>query len=100
MLRMLNKGVAIRPARKEETTASGIVIPTVVAEGREGNPLNRGEVVARASDVEWVKVGDMVIYIEGTYWKNNKRKNGDEVLVDGEDLILVKEHEIRAIIEE
>ena len=100
MLKMRNKGVAIRPARKEETTAAGIIIPTTVVEGREQGSLNEGVVVYVAEDVTDVKPGDVVVYVEGTYWKNSKRTNKDEFVVDGEDLILVKEHEIKAIISE
>ena len=99
MLRMRNKGVAIRPARKEETTEGGIIIPTTVVAGREQGSLNEGEVVYVASDVTDVKPGDVVVYVEGTYWKNSKRTNKDEFVVDGEDLILVKKHEIKAIVE-
>ena len=96
MLRMLSKGVAVRASEKVETTKSGIII----TQDREQSPLNRGEVIYVASDCDQVKVGDYVIYVEGTYWRNNVRKNGDEFNVDGEDLILLKEHEIKAIIEE
>ena len=99
-MRMLSKGVAVRAMNREEITGSGIVIPEAVARGREQNYLNQGEVVYVAKDVEEVKVGDIVIYIEGTYWKNNKRKNLDEIEVDGEELIFLKENEIKAIIYE
>ena len=95
---MLSKGVAIKALKKEEVTESGIVIPEEVIAGREKNHLNQGEVVVIASDVEEIKVGDIAIYVEGTYWKNNKRKNPDEYDIDGEDLILLKECEIRAIV--
>ena len=98
MLKMLSKGIAVKPFREEEKTKGGIIIPEMVVAGREQNRLNQGEVVVIAKDVKEVKVGDQIIYVEGTYWKNNKRKNPDEVEIDGEDLILLQEHEVRAII--
>lgn len=99
MLKMLGKGIAIKPFKKEEKTVSGVIIPESVVGGREKNSLNQGKVVSIGKDVEEVKKGDVVIYVEGTYWKNNKRKNIDEYKIDGEELILVLEHEVKAIIE-
>ena len=99
MLRMMSKRVAVRPDRKEEVTEGGIIIPETVVAGREQGHLNEGEVVAVATDVDGIVVGNRVLYVEGTYWKNNKRVNADEVEIEGEDLIMLLEREVVAVIE-
>ena len=44
-----------------------------------------------------VKIGDTIWYVEGTFWKNDKRVNGDEFELDGQKYVGIKEHEIRAV---
>ena len=81
--------VLVEPMQAETKTASGIIIPdnakekpqkaTVVAVGKgtKDNPMT-------------VKVGDVVLY--GKY-------SGTEVKVDGEDLLVMREDDVMAVIE-
>ena len=93
-IRPLHDRVIIKREEEETTTAGGIVLPgsaaekpaqgKVVAVGN-GKILENGE--QRALDV---KVGDKVLF--GKY-------SGSEVKVDGDDLIVMREDEIMAVIE-
>lgn len=93
-LRPLHDRVIVRRLEAETKTAGGIVIPDsaaekpikgeVVAVGN-GKLLENGEV--RPLDV---KVGDKVLF--GKY-------SGTEVKVDGEELLVMREEDIMAIIE-
>jgi chaperonin GroES len=93
-IRPLHDRVIIRRMEEETTSAGGIVLPgsaaekpsrgSVVAVGR-GKILDNGEV--RSLDVQ---VGDQVLF--GKY-------SGSEVKVDGEDLIVMREDEVMAVIE-
>ncbi|MDX1529056.1 MAG: co-chaperone GroES [Gammaproteobacteria bacterium] len=93
-IRPLHDRVIVRRKEEERTTAGGIVIPDSATE----KPI-RGEVTAvgkgkiledgqvRPLDV---KVGDHVLF--GKY-------SGTEVKVEGEDLLVMREEDIMAIIE-
>ncbi len=93
-LRPLHDRVIIKRLEEERTSPGGIVIPDSAAE----KPI-KGEVLAvgngkilengeqRALDV---KVGDKVLY--GKY-------SGTEVKVDGEELLVMREDDIMAVIE-
>ena len=93
-IRPLHDRVIIKRMEEERTTAGGIVIPDSATE----KPI-RGEVVAvgngkilengelRPLDI---KVGDKVLF--GKY-------SGTEVKVDGEDLLVMREEDIMAVIE-
>lgn len=93
-IRPLHDRVVIRRMEEERTTAAGIVIPDSAAEKPQ-----RGEIVAvgngkildngekRALDV---KVGDKVLF--GKY-------AGTEVKVADEDLLVMREEDIVAVIE-
>ena len=93
-LRPLKDRVIIKRLDNERTTASGIVIPESAAEKPD-----QGEVIAvgpgRTADngtaipME-VKVGGKVLFSKYT---------GQTVKVDGEDLLVVHEDEILAIVE-
>jgi chaperonin GroES len=93
-MRPLHDRVIIKRAEEETTSAGGIVLPGSAAEkpsrghvisvGR-GKLLENGEV--RPLDV---KAGDQVLF--GKY-------SGNEVKIDGEDFIVMREDEIMAIIE-
>lgn len=93
-IRPLHDRVLIKRVEEETKSAGGIVLPgsaaekpsrgTVMAIGR-GKLLENGDV--RPLDV---KAGDHVLF--GKY-------SGSEVKVDGEDLIVMREDEIMAIIE-
>ncbi len=92
-IRPLHDRVIVK--RHEEKTVGGIVIPdsaaekpsrgTITAVGN-GKALDSGEI--RALEV---KVGDRVLF--GKY-------SGTEVKVDGEDLLVMREEDIMAIMED
>ena len=94
-IRPLHDRVIIRRLEEERKSAGGIVIPDSAAE----KPV-RGEIVAvgkgkildngdvRALDV---KVGNKVLF--GKY-------SGTEVKVEGEDLVVMREDDIMAVLED
>ncbi|MBA3346397.1 MAG: co-chaperone GroES [Gemmatimonadales bacterium] len=93
-LQPLADRVVIRPAGREETTASGIVLPdtakekpqrgTVIAagKGRRDDDGNRIELD--------VNVGDEVLFAKYA---------GTEFKLDGEDLLIIAEKDILAVVE-
>ena len=93
-IRPLHDRVVVRRMEEERTSAGGIVIPDsatekpaqseIVAVGK-GKILENGEV--RPLDV---KVGDKVLF--GKY-------GGTEVKIEGEDLLVMREDDITAVIE-
>ena len=94
-IRPLHDRVIIRRLEDERKTAGGIVIPDTAAE----KPV-RGEVVAVGNgkildngDVRHldVKVGNKVLF--GKY-------SGTEVKVEGEDLVVMREDDIMAVLED
>ena len=94
-IRPLHDRVIVRREEEEQKTAGGILLP-----GSAQEKPNRGEVVAvgsgrvldngdtRAVDV---KVGDIVVF--GHYAGN------DKIDVDGEELIILSESDIKAVVE-
>ena len=93
-LRPLHDRVIVKRVEAERTTSSGIVIPDSAAEkpiqGKivavgKGKILEDGSV--RPLDV---KVGDKILF--GKY-------GGTEVKVDGEDLLVMREEDVMAVIE-
>ena len=94
-IRPLHDRVIIRRLEEERKSAGGIVIPDTAAE----KPV-RGEVVAVGNgkildngDVRHldVKVGNKVLF--GKY-------SGTEVKVEGEDLVVMREDDIMAVLED
>lgn len=93
-LRPLHDRVIIKRLEEEKVSAGGIVIPDSAAE----KPM-RGQVVAAGNGKILedgkvrpiaVKAGDKVLF--GKY-------SGTEVKVDGEDLLVMREEDILAVIE-
>ena len=94
-IRPLHDKVLVKRVEEERKTAGGIVIPDsatekpirgkVLAVGN-GQILENGQV--RPLDL---KVGDMVLF--GKY-------SGTEVKVDGEELLIMRESDIMAVLEE
>ncbi|MDA9569785.1 co-chaperone GroES [Porticoccaceae bacterium] len=94
-IRPLHDRVIVRREEEEQKTAGGILLP-----GSAQEKPNRGAVVAvgsgrvldngdtRAVDV---KVGDIVVF--GQYAGN------DKIDVDGEELIILSESDIKAVVE-
>jgi chaperonin GroES len=93
-IRPLHDRIIVKRMEEERMSAGGIVIPDsatekpikgeVIAVGK-GKQLDNGEI--RALDV---KAGDKVLF--GKY-------SGTEVKVDGQDLLVMKEDDVMAIIE-
>ena len=93
-IRPLHDRVVIRRTEEERTSPGGIVIPDAAAEKPikgevlavgNGKPLENGEV--RPLDL---KVGDNVLF--GKY-------SGTEVKVDSEEVVVMREDDVMAVIE-
>ncbi len=89
----LHDRVIVKPATPEETTKGGIIIPDTAKEKPmqgeilaigSGKIAEDGKVIPMA-----LKVGDKVLY--GKY-------SGTEVSVDGEDLLIMRESDVFAVI--
>ncbi len=84
----LHDRVIVKPAAAETKTAGGIIIPDTAKEKPQ-----RGSVVAagpgKKDEPVTVKPGDTVLY--GKY-------AGTEITIDGEDLIIMRESDILAIV--
>lgn len=87
-MKPISDRVIIKPAPAEETTKGGLIIPDTAKERPQ-----RGEVVAvgpgKDGNLMTVQVGDIVLY--GKY-------SGQELHHDGEDLIIMREDDILAIL--
>ena len=81
----LSGRVILEPKREEEKTKSGIVLPDTA----EKEKSREGKIIGVASDVKKVKKGDQVLY---------KEYAGEEVKMNGKDLIILEEKDILAII--
>lgn len=92
-LKPLGDRVIVKAVEQEEVTASGIVLPDTAKEKPQ-----RGKVLAvgdgRIIDGERVPLdvatGDEIIY---------SKYGGTEIKVDGEDLLILSEHDILAKVE-
>ena len=84
----LHDRVLVKPAAAEEKTAGGIIIPDTAKEKPQ-----RGVIVAagkgKADEPMTVKVGDTVLY--GKY-------AGTEVQIEGQDLLIIRESDLLAIL--
>ncbi len=94
-LRPLGDRVVVKPLPREEMTKSGIVLPDTVKEKpQEGEVLAAGpgkmldDGTREAMDV---KVGDKVLYAKYA---------GTEFKVEGDDLLIVSQKDILAIVED
>ncbi len=91
-LKPLGDRLIVKPIEEEETTASGIVLPDTAKEKPQ-----KGKVVA-VGDGRWdedgekripldVAEGDEVLY---------SKYGGNEIVVDGEDLLVMRESDVLA----
>ncbi len=94
-IRPLHDRVVVRRQEEEATSAGGIVLP-----GSAKEKPNQGEVIAVGNgrildngDVRPVdvKVGDTVVF--------GKYAGSDTIDVDGEELVILSESDIKAIVE-
>ena len=76
--------VVLKPVAAEEKTASGIILPESAKEKPE-----QAKVVAVGKEVKEIKKGDIVLY---------SKYGPTEVKVGGEELLIVKEEDILAIV--
>jgi chaperonin GroES len=93
-LRPLGDRVVVKPSEREEMTKSGIVLPdtakekpqegTIIAAG-PGKILDDGK-----RETMDVKTGDKVLYAKYA---------GTEFKIDGDDLLIVKQSDILAVVE-
>jgi len=92
--RPLHDRVVVRRIEAEEKTAGGIIIPDTAKEKpQEGEVIAAGPGARDESGkvvVLDVKAGDRVLFGK---W------SGSEVLIDGEDLLIMKESDIMGVIE-
>ncbi len=93
-LQPLGDRLIVRAIEEEQTTASGLVLPDTAKEKPQ-----KGEVLA-AGKGRWddegenripldVKVGDEVLY---------SKYGGTEIKVDGEDLLVLRESDVLAVV--
>lgn len=89
----LGDRVVIKQLQAEETTKSGIVLPGAAKEKPQEAvvvAVGPGGVVEGKEITMQVKVNDKVIY---------SKYAGTEVKIDGEELIIVRQNDILAIVE-
>ena len=92
-LKPLSDRVVIKMVEAEETTASGIILTGSAKEKpqvAEVLDVGPGGVVDGKEVVMQVKVGDRVI---------TSKYSGTEVKIDGEELIVVRQNDILAVVE-
>lgn len=93
MIKPLAGYVLIEPAPKETKTASGIVLPDSADEKpQEGKVLACGaDAIEEGKTIKCpVKTGDKVVY---------KKWGGNEIKVDGNELLLIKFEDLMATVE-
>ena len=93
-IKPLEDRVVVKPSEEEETTASGLVIPDTAKERpQEGEvkAVGAGKVDENGKRIALdVKKGDRILF--GKY-------SGNEVKIDGEDYLILREEDILAILE-
>src|SRR5262245_43966168 len=91
-LQPLEDRIVVRPAEAEETTISGLVIPDTAKEKPQqgevlaAGPGRRSEHTGELIPLD-VAVGDVVLY---------SKYGGTEVVVDGEDLLVLSSRDVLA----
>jgi chaperonin GroES len=94
-IRPVGDRVVVKPAQKEEVTKSGIVIPDTVKEKpQEGTiiAVGAGKLTEKGDrQALEVKAGDKVLFA---------KYGGTEFKLDGEDLLVLRESDILAILED
>lgn len=93
-IRPLGDRILVKPLAEEATTKSGILLPDTAKEKPE-----KGKIVATGPGKTFengnrapmsVKVGDTVMF---------KKYSPDEIKIDGEELLLISEADVLAVIE-
>jgi chaperonin GroES len=83
-LQPLADRIVARSVEAEIKTSSGIYIPDTAKEKPQ-----MGEVLAVGKEVKEVKAGDRILY---------SKYGPNEVKVDGEELLLIKEEDVYAVV--
>jgi chaperonin GroES len=92
-IKPLGDRVVIQSVEAEETTKSGIVLPGSAQEKpqmAEVKAVGPGGVVDGKEITMYVKEGDTIIY---------SKYAGTEIKIDGEDLMIVRQSDILAVVE-
>ena len=93
-IRPLHDRVLVRRLEQDQTTAGGIIIPDSAQEKPQEGEIVAAGAGARADDGKVapldVKAGDRILFGK---W------SGNEVKVDGEELLIMKESDIMGVIE-
>ena len=93
-IRPLHDRVLVRRLEQDQTTAGGIIIPETAQEKPQEGEIVAAGAGARADDGKVtpldVKAGDRILFGK---W------SGNEVKVDGEELLIMKESDIMGVIE-
>ncbi|OGF27307.1 co-chaperone GroES [Candidatus Falkowbacteria bacterium RIFOXYB2_FULL_34_18] len=94
MIKPIHSNVVVKPIIEDNVTASGIILPDTIDKERP----ERGEVIAVGDGKVLdngqkapmsVKKGDIVMF---------KKYSPDEIKVDGEELLIISESDILAIL--
>lgn len=85
-LQPLSDHIVAKRVEPEAKSPSGIILPETAKEKPQA-----GAVLAVGKEVKEVKVGDRILY---------KKYGPDEVKVEGEDLLVLKEEDVMAVIKE
>jgi len=92
-IKPLSDRVVIKPSEPEEKTSGGIILPDTAKERpQEGKVIavGPGKITENGTKIPMeIKVGDTVLY--GKY-------SGTEILIDGEEHLIMRESDILAII--
>ena len=96
MLKPLHDHIIVKPLKEEEKTASGIIIPDTLdkekPEKGEIIAVGDGKILENGQKVPMdVKVGDKVLFT---------KYSPNEVKIDGEEYLVLREGDVLAIIEE
>jgi chaperonin GroES len=93
-LKPMGDRVVVKPKGREETTASGIVLPDTASEKpQQGEVLSvgPGRLLENGKRVELdVKVGDTVLFA---------KYSGTEFKLESDDLLILNERDVLAVIE-
>ena len=92
-LKPLSDRVIVRPEEAEETTASGIILPDTAKEKPQAGKIvavGKGKISDSGNLIKMdVKVNDKVLY--GKY-------SGTEITFEGDELLIMRESDILAIL--
>jgi chaperonin GroES len=94
-LKPLGDRLIVRAIEEEETTASGLVLPDTAKEKPQ-----KGKVIA-VGDGKWDEDGDKRVPLDVSKGDEvlYSKYGGTEIKVDGEDLLVLRESDVLAIVQ-